>query len=193
MLKPTEIYGKVVWLGVNPARDSGLQSGAVERLTLTFDGPKGETHAGATRPACSRVKHQYPRNTPIKNCRQLTILSTEEMAEVGAAMGLDGPVRPDWIGGNIQLDGVPVLTEIPSGARFIFENGVGVAVDMENAPCKLAAEAINESRPGQGLDFPKHARGKRGLTAWVEREGDIAIGDVCRLHLPPQKPYPPRD
>jgi len=62
-------------------------------------------------------------------------------------------------------------------------------VDMENAPCRLAAESIGDFVPGQGASFPKHAQGRRGVTAWVEREGSIAVGERARLHVPPQRIY----
>lgn len=191
MLLPTEIEGEVTFLGVNPDREAGLESRPIERANLSFDGIAGEAHGGATRPACSRVKRQYPRGTPLRNARQITILSLEEMTEVAAAMGLDAPIDPSWIGGNIQLTGIPQLTRIPPSSRLIFESGAGLVADMENAPCRFAAEAVEAHRPGLGLSFPKRAAGKRGVTAWVEREGAIALGMRCRLHIPPQRLYEP--
>ena len=32
-------------------------------------------------------------------------------------------------------------------------------------------------------------KGKRGVTAWVERPGDLALGDVLRLHCPVQRAW----
>jgi MOSC domain-containing protein YiiM len=31
--------------------------------------------------------------------------------------------------------------------------------------------------------------GKRGVTAWVERPGDLVLGDVLRLHCPEQRAW----
>ena len=36
----------------------------------------------------------------------------------------------------------------------------------------------------------KAAMHRRGVTAWVEREGDIAQGDEITVWLPPNRPYP---
>lgn len=190
MLKPTEICGELVFIGAGGPRRGGLESRAAESAALRFDCLEGDRHGGLTRPACVRFKQQYPKGAPMKNTRQLTIVSEEEMAAVGAAMGLGEPVRPDWIGANLMLRGIPALTMLSPSTRLIFEGGASVAVDLENAPCAAAARAIEAERPGLGLSFPKHARGKRGVTAWVEREGGISLGERCRVHLPPQRVYP---
>ena len=61
---------------------------------------------------------------------------------------------------------------------------------MENAPCAYPGEIIEHHHPGKGRGFPRAAINKRGLTAWVEREGIIATGDDVALHIPPQRIYP---
>lgn len=189
MLKATEIYGELLFIGANPETEEGLETQAAETGRLRFDGLEGDSHCGLTRPTCVRFKQLYPRDAPMRNTRQLTIVSAEEMAEVGKAMGLGEPVRAEWIGANLLLRGIPTLTLLPPGSRLQFPSGASVTVDLENAPCAYAAKAIEAARPGQGMSFPKHARGKRGVTAWVEFEGPIALGDRCRLHLPPQRLY----
>ena len=137
------------------------------------------------------MKGQYPKGAAIRNARQLTIVSQEELASVGDAMGLGEPVRPSWIGGNIMLSGLPRMTELPPGTRLIFDSGAGLVVDLENEPCSIVGRAIEAHRPGKGLSFPKHAVRKRGVTAWVERAGDLALGMRCRPHIPPQRFWPP--
>lgn len=189
ILRPTDIYGEIIFLGVNPSRDSGLASQPIDRVEARYDGFEGEAHGGLTRPSCSRVKLQYPRGTEIRNSRQITIVAAEEMTAVGAEMGGPGPVEPAWIGANMMLKGVPDLTLLPPGARLIFDGGVSITVDMQNGPCKFAAEAIENHWPGRGLAFPKVARDRRGVTAWIERPGALALGETCRLHIPPQRIY----
>jgi len=191
ILNPTGIYGTVKALLVNPDRETGLMSGHRGRVTLTYAGFEGEAHGGLTRPACSRVKAQYPRDTEIRNTRQVTILSEEELAETGAAMGLPEPVRPEWIGANLVLSGIPLLSQLQPSSRLIFEGGASLTVDMENAPCRFPGEVIDGFHPGLGKLFPKAAYGRRGVTAWAEREGEIALGERCRLHIPPQRLYQP--
>lgn len=191
ILSPTDIYGEVVYLGVNPDRAAGLESGGVDKVTVGYEGFEGEAHGGLTRPSCSRVKLQYPRGTEIRNARQITILSAEELAEIGAALELGEPVKPEWVGANLVLRGVPELTQAPPGSRMLFEGGAALTIDLENGPCKYPAEVIEAAHPGKGLRFPKAAMGRRGLTAWVEKTGEIAVGETCRLHVPPQRIYAP--
>jgi len=50
---------------------------------------------------------------------------------------------------------------------------------------------IRKHHPEQGLQFVKLAQHKRGLAAWVEREGEVAAGDAITLWLPPQRIYAP--
>jgi len=188
ILKPMEIYGAVTGLFVNPNREAGLQSKAVDAVTVNYAGFEDEAHGGLTRPSCTRVKLQYPRGTEIRNTRQIAVLSHEELAEIVQAMGIDA-IDPGWIGANLVFEGIPELTKLPPSSRLIFEGGVSLVVDMENAPCRYAAEAIEGHRPEQGMTFAKHAKGRRGITAWVEREGEITIGERARLHTPPQRLY----
>ena len=188
LLTPTELSGEIVWLGRVPADAADIQSAAVERVEVGWEGFAGEAHSGLTRPACVRVKRQYPRNTEIRNTRQISILSEEEMAEVAGRLDIPA-MEPEWLGANMVLRGIPDFTLIPPSSRLIFGNGVALTVDTENSPCKYPAEMIEAAHPGHGMAFPAKARNKRGVTAWVERIGVLAVGDVCRLHVPPQRIY----
>ncbi len=189
VLTPSDIEGETVGLFVNPDREDGMASRAVEAVRVTFAGFEGEAHGGLTRPSCTRVKLQYPRNTEIRNVRQICILSEEEIAGIAADMKLD-TIDPRWLGANVVMRGIPDLTQLPPASRLIFANGVSLVIDMENAPCRIAAQSIEDHRPGQGMSFPAHAAGRRGVTAWVEREGEITTGERARLHVPPQRLYP---
>ena len=190
VLTPTRITGRVVWLGLVRDREAGLASEAVERVAVSYGGFDGEAHGGLTRPACSRVKLQYPRGTEIRNTRQISIVSAEDMAAIADAMGL-AALDPRWLGASMVIEGIPDFTRVPPSSRLIFGNGTGLVIDMENAPCKYPAELIESLHPGKGLAFPRHARGRRGVTAWVERPGSIGLGDTAVLHCPPQRLYEP--
>lgn len=190
ILMPTEISGRVTGLYVNPDRNTGLESQSRDRVAVTYEGFEGEAHGGLTRPSCSRVKLQYARGTEIRNTRQITVLSADELSAVAADMEIDR-IAPEWVGANMILEGIPLLTQLPPGSRLIFEGGVSLVVDMENGPCRYAAEQIAEHRPEAGMRFAKIADGRRGVTAWVEKTGEIAVGETCRLHIPPQRIYEP--
>jgi hypothetical protein len=191
ILTPTSIVGCVVFLGVVPDRAASLRSVAVEALDLNFAGIAGDCHAGLTRASCSRVTAQYPeRGTPIRNTRQVSILSDEELAETAAALGLPR-LAPEWVGANLVLQGIPRLTCLPPASRLVFSGGAVLTVDVENEPCQFPAREIEREHPGLGRGYKAAARGRRGLTAWVEREGRIVRGERVVLHAPPQRVYPP--
>lgn len=188
-LTPTEIWGQVSWLGLVPPDVEHIRSASVEVLELDWGGPVGDVHHGLTRGACVRVKRQYDRDTEIRNARQLSVLSAEEMAEIAAALGL-ARLEPEWLGATMVFEGIPDLTLLPPASRLIFEGGAALLVDTENEPCRYPADEIERVHPGQGRAFPKVAKHKRGITASVERPGRVAIGDRARLHVPPQRLYP---
>lgn len=190
ILMPTGISGSVTGLYINPDRDSSLETAHRDRVAVTYEGFEGEAHGGLTRPSCSRVKLQYERGTEIRNTRQITILGTDELSAVAQEIGLDR-IAPEWVGANMMLEGIPALTQLPPSSRLIFEGGVSLVVDMENGPCRFAAEQIAQHRPEAGMKFAKAADGRRGVTAWVEKTGEIAVGETCRLHIPPQRIYEP--
>lgn len=190
ILAPTHLGGRVVWLGRVRDRAASLRSEPLDAAALTFEGLEGESHSGLLRLSCSRVTAQYPKGTPIRNTRQISIVSAEELAETAAAMGLDA-LRPEWLGANLVVEGLPALTLLPPSSRLVFAGGAALVVDMENAPCQFPAREIEREHPGRGAAFRRAAENRRGVTAWVEREGVVALGEALRLHVPPQRPYPP--
>ena len=192
ILQPTEIVGTVRYLGIVRDRDGSLCSEAIDQVVAEFVGFKDEAHSGLIRPSCARVRAQYPVDTPIRNVRQLSIVSVEELDGIAKAMGVD-TIAPEWLGASMVVEGIPDFTQIPPSSRLIFEGGVSLCVDMENAPCQLPAKVIEALMPGVGSRFKPAAKGRRGVTAWVEAEGSIGIGEQLRLHVPPQRRYPHLD
>ena len=158
-------------------------------VDLDWTGIVGEAHSGLTRQACVRVRRQYSKDTEIRNTRQISILSDEELAEVAERLGVPR-IAPEWVGANMVLAGIPDFTLIPPNSRLLFEGGAALTVDTENAPCRYPAELIEKAHPGHGKAFPQQAQNKRGVTAWVEKPGRIEMGETCRLHVPPQRLYP---
>ena len=97
-LLPTEFFGEIVWLGRVIDMGAGIQSTAIPNIAVTLDGPDGEAHGGLTRPSCSRVLSQYPRGTTIRNVRQMSIVSAEELDIIANKIGLPH-IDPAWLGG----------------------------------------------------------------------------------------------
>lgn len=190
ILTPTTISGEVAFLGLVADRAATLCSDPVGEVAAGWEGFAGECHSGLTRRSCSRVTAQYPKGTEIRNTRQVSILSEEELAAIATAMGLPA-LSPEWLGANLVLRGIPHLTLLPPASRLLFEGGASLVVDMENGPCQFPAQVIERHHPGHGAGFRKAAEHRRGLTGWVERPGTIRLGEAVRLHVPPQRAYPP--
>ncbi|MBL1435142.1 MAG: sulfurase [Rhodobacteraceae bacterium] len=187
-LVPTDFVGRVTWLGLNDDRAVGLGNRAVETLDLRFQGPVGESRNGLTRASCSRVVSQYPKGSEIKNTRQLCLMSAEELAEIGAGMSVEA-LAPALLSVSVLLEGIPDFTHIPPGSRLVSQAGAAICVDMENRPCHLPAKGIEAVMPGKGGLFKAAAKGRRGVTGWVEREGLLRVGDALRLHVPEQRAW----
>jgi len=183
MLSPTSLYATITFLGVN--RDNkDLSTSPLDSVEVSYAGFAGDSHTGLTRHSCVRVAGQYPKGTQIRNVRQISALSAEELSQIQKSMELDH-LQPEWIGANLVISGIPEFSKVPPSARLIATNGTSLVIDMENAPCKFPGEIIDQHKPGKGAKFPAAALGKRGVTAWVEREGSLALGDTLRLHIPP--------
>lgn len=190
---------------IHPARkllgsvDSVLVAGGrdfvtrqVDALDLGFDGISGDHHQGLTRRSGGR-EPWYARGTEMRNERQLSIVAADELAIIAGRMDI-AEVRPEWIGANMVLGGVPNLSMLPAGTLMFFSGGATLKVDGQNVPCRIAGRSIADharmvDREAGALLFPKVARRLRGLVAWVEKPGRIAAGEKVSVRISEQWIY----
>ena len=183
-----DLEARVQVILVNSTPDEDLSSSRVASVEVSYAGLQGESHSGLVRSSCVRVRHQYPQGTEIRNTRQISIVSTEELAVIADNMGI-AELKPEWLGANLLVSGIPNFSQIPPSTRLIFSGGASLVVDLENSPCKYPGEVIDQHHPDFGKLFAKAAVGRRGVTAWVERQGQINTGDSIQLYIPPQRIY----
>ena len=115
--------------------------------------------------------------------RQLSLLSIEELAEIADAMGIP-KVKPEWVGANlVTVRHSRSHTCCRRRRACSFPSGATLVVDLENAPCRFVADVIAKHHPEAAVALDQGAAThKRGVTAWVEREGGVAAGDaITRL------------
>ena len=185
-LLPTDLSARITWLGRVEEKRDGIRSAAMDAVYASYAGVEGDVHAGLTRRACVRVRDQYPEGTEIRNVRQFSIVSAEEMAEIAAEIGVD-QLAPEWLGASIVIEGIPDFSHVPPSSRLQTEQGTSLVVDMQNRPCVYPGREIEKDQPGHGKAFKPAAKSRRGVTAWVEREGPLSVGDTMRLHIPDQR------
>ncbi|MBM3635753.1 MAG: sulfurase [Alphaproteobacteria bacterium] len=191
-LQEISCIGRVVCCYLSHDRKPSLEKIAKDRLEITLDGVVGDCHSGRTRVSDSRTLKQYLRGIDIVNSRQFSIASIEELAEVATRMEIP-KVKAEWIGANLLVKDIPHFTLLPPSSRLMFSSGGTVIIDLENHPCKYPAEVIERHHPGKGLAFPKVAMKKRGVVAYAEKGGAIAIGDTIRVFIPTQEAWPHRE
>ena len=174
-------FGQVEAILIKP-HEKGAKSDIVEKVDVEWGGFQGDKHYGDTMPANSLQKN-YPRGTEVRNTRQISIVSVEELKQIAEALGV-AMVKPEWVGANILVSGIDQLTQLVPGTRMHFKNGVGLVVAGVTSPCTVAGSKIQENFPdvaGITTGFPKKAIGKRGIVAWVERTGHIAAGETLAI------------
>ena len=188
VLKPTAFVGTITWLGGTRSNQGTLWSEPATEVMARFDGVEGEVHAGMTVPSCVRMVPQYVEGTPVRNTRQFSVLSSEQIAEIAARMGL-AELSPSLLGATMVLSGIPDFSHVPPGSRLQGSSGATLVVNLNNRPCTIPSKAIERAHPGYGAAFKPAARDRRGIVAWVEREGLFRLGDTVRLHIPEQRPW----
>ena len=191
VMPPHKIIGKVeVVLSTAAKGRLGFQSEMVPELALDLEGIAGNRHSGWTRRADARVPY-LPRGTTIRNERQLSIVSIEDLADTARKLGVPA-IDPRWVGANIVVSAIPHLSYLPRGTHLMLPGKVILIVTDQNAPCTLAGEAIAyhvPDRPEIKLQFPVAAQGLRGVVATVEHGGSIAAGMMVEARVPAQWLY----
>ncbi len=179
--------------GLFKATGNNFITTAVDTLDVTLEGIVGDFHAGYARKSGGR-EPWYSRGTHMRNERQVSIVSRAELEEVASDMAIER-IEPEWIGANISLLGVPFLSFLPASTLLFFEGGVTIKVDFMNGPCRIAGAAIADHLGRSGddeiaLGFPKAAKRKRGLVAWIEKPGTISVDEKVRVQIGEQWIYP---
>jgi len=150
--RATDVYGTITWLGLVPRNRPNIRSAAVQSVRATYSGFEDDYHGGVTRASCVRVTGRHAKGTEIRNTRQLSILSAEEVAQIAAAMGL-ATLEPEHLGASIIVEGIADFTHVPPASRLQAESGATIVIDVENGPCNFPAREIETESPGHGKAF----------------------------------------
>lgn len=177
-----------VLVGLDP---ESLVTTRQKQAEVTFAGFTGDRHSGLTYLSGGRTPF-YPRKTEIRNYRQVSIVSDEELAQIAAAMDIP-EIQPEWLGANLSFKGIFDLTKLPPFTRLFFENGTVLVVQRDNEPCVGPGKVLRSQFGREDLErlFTPSARHRRGIVACVERPGFIQPGETVRAEIPVQVLYSP--
>lgn len=187
-VKARTIEGRVV--GLYRAGMDDFVTSPVEAIDLDFAGIAQDGHGGLTRRSGGR-EPWYRKGTEIRNERQLSLLAPDELRIAADTLGIP-EIKPEWIGGNVLVEGIPNLTHLPPRTLLFFPGGLTLKVDGDNHPCRLAGRSIAKHFDGRNdieTGFVKAAKNRRGLVAWVEKPGRIVLGEQFEAKIPEQWIY----
>ncbi len=182
--------------------ENGVRSERRTKILLFDDGVRGDRHAGRQRQINVRDKtllaFGIPKDTPCAATRQVTAVSTEELASIARTLGIDGMIKLGSLGENLVITGIPRFTELPPGTFLCFKAPDGtvraavLAVWGENTPCVVVGTKVQEDFPNcpniTGR-FVKAADRKRGLALFVMCGGAIKEGDTVVALIPEHRLY----
>lgn len=156
-------------------------------VQVELDGIVGDRHRSFERTAWSGDKQAE--GTVRRNERQWSAVSSEELAQVAAAMDLGEPLTAASLGANLCLSGIPQLSHLPKGTVLKFPSGAELIVEEYNPPCHGIGKALADrhtTRSGQPLSstaFSKAAKLRRGIVGVVEVPGKISKGDEVTVEI----------
>ncbi len=178
----------------SPSLPHAFVTQAVEALAFDTAGIRNDLHAGLTRRSGPR-EPWLPRGLTLRNDRQVSALCPAELAAIARGLALPA-LPPEWLGGNLLVEGLLALSAIAPGSRLAigggwggtgrFDGGAVLRVEAYNRPCRRAGGAVAAAAGRTDLAdrFVKAAAGLRGLVLSVDLPGTIAVGDAVVV-IPP--------
>ena len=119
VIEDSKYRGVVKSLCIHTDKQKDISTTPSDAVNVSFAGFEGDSHTGLTRQACVRVKKQYQSGTVIRNTRQISIVSAEELQKIAEAMNI-ALIQPEWLGANLCVDGIPDFTHVPPASRLLF-------------------------------------------------------------------------
>ncbi len=174
-----ELVGLLV--SVHTGNNEDLSKDEQASVKVELDGFLGDKHRSFERVAWPGDKD--PAATVLRNERQWSGVSVEELAIIGQKIEMKQPLTAATLGANICVERIPDFSRLPTGTRLIFPSGAVLVVEECNPPCadmgaKIAAKYT--TRSGErvaGHLFASRAFGLRGVVGVVDVPGVIHAGD----------------
>lgn len=185
MGKVKTLEGEVIGVFIG---DQKTVSRSVPELVVSFEGIVGDRHYGFTKLADARESY-YPRGTQIRNMRQFSAVSDENLKEIAKNMAVPR-MLPEWLGANLSIRGIPYFSKLPPLTRIVFPDNAVLIVCDENEPCTGPGKVIEKEYGVPAHRFPREAYNLRGLVGVVERPGVIRVNDKVQVEIFKPTLYP---
>lgn len=170
---------------VSAGGNDDLSKTPQDQIEVDFAGIVGDTHAGASRKAYSGEREA--KGTLMRNDRQWSAVSDEELDEISRALNLTEAISPATLGANLCISGIPEFSLLPRGSRLKFPSGAALTVEEYNPPCiDMGAQLAKRHQRVDGTelgprDWLRPASGRRGILGMVDVPGLIAVGDTVEI------------
>lgn len=180
-----QLNGTVV--SVHAGMNEDLSKQALDSIEVELEGIVGDAHRGFARKAFSGDRE--PRGTILRNDRQWSGVSTEELAVISEQLDLSAPLQAETLGANLCVEGIVDFSLLPRGTRLVFPSGAALIVEEYNPPCinmgaQVAAKyATCSGEPITAKQWLKPAHGRRGVVGMVDVAGTISIGDEILVQV----------
>ncbi len=164
-----------------------LSKAPMDAIEVNFGGIVGDHHAGASREAYAGERE--PKGTVLRNDRQWSAVSDEELAFMSERLELAEPISASTLGANLCFSGLRDLSLLPRGTRFKFPSGAALTVEEYNPPCRdMSIEVAKKhvTRSGEPLEpgaWQRAAMGRRGIVGVVDVPGAIRVGDEVEVEV----------
>jgi len=168
--------------------EPGIVSKSVPEVVVSLEGFTGDRHYGFTKPAGARETY-YPRGTQIRNNRQVSAVSEEELQKIAKELAVV-EILPEWLGANLCIRGIPYFSKLPPLTRLVFPDKAVIVVYGENEPCTGPGKVIEQQYGVPAHRFPREAYNLRGIVGWVECPGVIRAKDKVRIEISNPAMYP---
>lgn len=178
--------------GLYVRADGSSYTSRVGELTLDLQGivhesTRNSKYRGFTRTSDRRVPW-LPIDTEIRNQRQISMLSVEDLDALAVSLGIS-KIDPEWLNANFLISGLEDFSSLPRGTRMRLPNGGCILVEDRTYPCRGSGAAVKEFYPHRSnleLEFVAAAATLRGLLCTIELGGNVVEGDRLEVLVPKQ-------
>ena len=189
-LVKSKYIGTITWLRRVSAPEVNIRSQAVKTTETNFDGILRVSFR--SNPLLLRACHDasYKRHRNLKHPSTINLVSRRKCRDCRAYQTKRTRPKLAW---RIYHHRRNSWFKTYS-TRFVAANNGGYHFDNRSKKCALqfTGQRNRNRSPWPWLSIQSLVKGRRGITAWVERPGPLSLGDAVHLLIPTQPQWQPK-